>query len=122
MVRKVAKPRWKPKRKYTVREIQSVRNQKGGYTRRRLEKLGVPWPPPKGWRKAILASGRHAPEKPTERRVVRKTHMRGCPEHDLVCFLNGAPSHWRATTDWAEVTCKNCLQWLGQPRCYPCAS
>lgn len=116
----MAEPRWQPKRKYTPREIEVVMrpSARGGWTREQLRKLGVPWPPPKGWRKAILAT---APL-PDSAPLVRRVHMRGCPDHDLVCFLNGAPSHWRSTTDWSEVTCKNCLKWLGQPRCNPCAS
>lgn len=113
--------RWTPPRAYSSQELESVRRQKGGYTRKRLEKLGVPWPPPKGWRKAILATG-PTPEGSEGTAGGRKTHMRGCEEHDLVCFLNGAPSHWRTSTDWSEVTCGNCLKWLGSPRCYPCVS
>ena len=97
-----------------------MRNQKGGYTRRHLESLGVPWPPPKGWRKAILAS--ESLTDSAETKGPKKTHMRGCEEHDLVCFLQGAPSHWRTSTDWSEVNCKNCLKWLSVPRCYPCVS
>lgn len=30
----------------------------GGYTRDQLAAWGVPWPPPKGWRKKLIAEGR----------------------------------------------------------------
>lgn len=170
--------RWTPPRAYSSQELESVRRHKGhGNTREWLEKLGVPWPPPKGWRKAILATealadvrqdrdgrfrwvvlgasdgkvvmtstasyathaearcalasrmrGRHPSESREIGRHARasnkgpKIHMGGCEEHDLVCFLNGAPSHWRTSTDWSEVTCGNCLKWLGSPRCHLCVS
>lgn len=34
-------------------EIERSRSKKGGWTRKTLSKWGVPFPPPKGWRKAI---------------------------------------------------------------------
>jgi hypothetical protein len=37
--------------------IESVRSPRGGFTRAGLANLGVPWPPPKGWRKRLLARG-----------------------------------------------------------------
>ena len=37
-------------RQITRAEIESSR-----YTARQLRRWGVPWPPPKGWRKALLA-------------------------------------------------------------------
>jgi hypothetical protein len=42
-------------RKLTEAEIEAGRSERGGWTRRQLAKWGVPWPPPKGWRKALLA-------------------------------------------------------------------
>lgn len=41
--------------KLTVEEIERGRSQAGGWTAKTLRKWGVPWPPPKGWRKALLA-------------------------------------------------------------------
>jgi hypothetical protein len=29
-----------------------------GYTRAKLAEWGIPWPPPKGWRKKLIAAGR----------------------------------------------------------------
>lgn len=37
----------------TREEIDAARTPKGGWTREQLAKWGVPWPPPKGWRKAL---------------------------------------------------------------------
>ena len=34
-------------------EIERSRSPKGGWSRKTLEAWGVPWPPPKGWRKTI---------------------------------------------------------------------
>jgi hypothetical protein len=42
-------------KKYTLEEIEALKTKKGGYTRKSLESLGVPWPPKKGWKKRLLA-------------------------------------------------------------------
>jgi hypothetical protein len=36
-------------------EIDAARTKAGGWTKEQLAKWGVPWPPPKGWRKALIA-------------------------------------------------------------------
>lgn len=42
----------------TAAEIEAGRSPAGGWTRKTLAQWGVPWPPPKGWRKALIrASG-----------------------------------------------------------------
>jgi hypothetical protein len=38
----------------SLEEIEAGRSQAGGYTRAQLAKWGVPWPPPAGWRRALL--------------------------------------------------------------------
>lgn len=38
----------------TVEDIERGRTKKGGWTRKQLADWGVPWPPPKGWRKALI--------------------------------------------------------------------
>lgn len=38
----------------TEAEIDAEMTSKGGWTRESLAKWGVSWPPPKGWRKAIV--------------------------------------------------------------------
>lgn len=35
-------------------EIEKAKTPKGGWTRKQLEAWGVPWPPPKGWRKELI--------------------------------------------------------------------
>lgn len=35
-------------------EIAAARTEKGGWTRETLERWGVPWPPPKGWKRDLL--------------------------------------------------------------------
>lgn len=44
---------WKPKKFFTAAEVEAAMTPKGGFSRVSLAKLGVPWPPPSGWRKAI---------------------------------------------------------------------
>lgn len=39
----------------TLEEIENCRSPKGGFTKKQLAEWGVPWPPPKGWKEALLA-------------------------------------------------------------------
>ncbi len=47
--------------KVTDAEIEAAKSPRGGFTRKTLAAWGVPWPPPKGWRRALIA-GRLIPE------------------------------------------------------------
>ena len=38
----------------TADEIDAARTERGGWTREQLAQWGVPWPPPKGWRQALI--------------------------------------------------------------------
>jgi hypothetical protein len=35
--------------------IDAARSPRGGWTKAQLAEWGVPWPPPKGWRRALIA-------------------------------------------------------------------
>ena len=39
----------------THKEIEALQSEKGGYTRRTLASLGVPWPPPRGWKRRLAS-------------------------------------------------------------------
>lgn len=39
----------------TPEELEAGKTAKGGYTKAQLAKWGVPWPPPHGWKDALLA-------------------------------------------------------------------
>ena len=41
----------------TKADIEAGKSAKGGFTKATLAKWGVPWPPPKGWRKRLLRQG-----------------------------------------------------------------
>lgn len=41
----------------TIEEIEAARTPAGGWTKAQLAQWGVPWPPPKGWIKRLLAAG-----------------------------------------------------------------
>lgn len=41
--------------KISVEEIESAKTPRGAWTRVTLAKWGVPWPPPAGWRAALIA-------------------------------------------------------------------
>ncbi|WP_190241465.1 hypothetical protein [Rhizobium sp. N122] len=38
-------------------EIKSQQTENGGWTKQTLAQWGVPWPPPKGWKEALLKTG-----------------------------------------------------------------
>jgi hypothetical protein len=38
----------------TAEEIEAAKTTAGGWTREQLAKWGVPWPPPKGWKQALI--------------------------------------------------------------------
>ena len=48
--------------KITDAEIEAAKSPRGGFTRATLAKWGVPWPPVKGWRKALI-EGRPIPKR-----------------------------------------------------------
>lgn len=41
----------------TAEAIDAARTPAGGWTKAQLAQWGVPWPPPKGWRKRLIADG-----------------------------------------------------------------
>lgn len=41
--------------KMTAEEIESATTKPGGFTRAQLAKWGVPWPPPRGWKRKLIA-------------------------------------------------------------------
>jgi hypothetical protein len=44
---------WTPKRFFSPEQVEAAMTARGGFSRQSLAKMGVPFPPPKGWRKAI---------------------------------------------------------------------
>lgn len=50
----------------TEEDIEAGKTPKGGFSRATLAKWGVPWPPPKGWKEALLRGENVSPKgKPT---------------------------------------------------------
>src|SRR5262245_61260975 len=47
--------------KLTEEQIEAGASERGGFTKGQVAKWGVPWPPPSGWRKALL-DGRPIPK------------------------------------------------------------
>ena len=55
-------------------QIERLQTTKGGFRRKDLEALGVPWPPPKGWKKRLLKGRKiRAKKKPQPQRIVKRT-------------------------------------------------
>lgn len=45
-------------------EIEAARTPAGGWARETLAEWGVPWPPPKGWKKRLLEGDDRAIKRP----------------------------------------------------------
>ena len=45
----------KREREKAKREVERLISERGGYSRETLKSFGVPWPPKKGWKKALVA-------------------------------------------------------------------
>ena len=56
-----------PSGRVMAERIESLKSPAGGWTRASLAQLGVPWPPPKGWRRALI-EGRPVGSLPPSRR------------------------------------------------------
>lgn len=67
----------------TAEEIESGKSAKGGYTREQLAQWGVPWPPPKGWRDALLAGKDIAILDPQEK-MVESPVVPGMTAHQIL--------------------------------------
>lgn len=97
-------------RTITEEEIESQRTPKGGWTRDTLEAWGVPWPPPSGWKRAILESGipyqgtsATSPARTAERKFSNKTNR------PVLCRNCFKPMRRTGESEW---TCDGCgLRW-----------
>ncbi len=67
--------------KMTHQELELLKTPKGGYTRATLEKLGVSWPPKKGWRKKLLTKTKDA-EKQKRADLLYAAHVVALDEMD----------------------------------------
>lgn len=45
------------KNRITEEEIEAKKTAAGGWTKKDLEAWGVPWPPPKGWKRQLIENG-----------------------------------------------------------------
>jgi hypothetical protein len=71
-----------PKRRITEQEIEDARSPAGGWSAKTLAAWGVPWPPPKGWRKR-LTSGPGGARAPSVAKVERPEIVRYGKTGDL---------------------------------------
>jgi hypothetical protein len=53
--------------KLSREEVESKKSARGGFTRKQLAAWGVPWPPPKGWRRQL--EGARAPHDMKSKRL-----------------------------------------------------
>lgn len=80
--------------KRTEAELEALKTKNGGYNRATLKMLGVPWPPPKAWRQAVL-NGDPIPVNTTRAGAKKMVPMaefvakygtgHGCGSHTTTC-------------------------------------
>ena len=70
----------------TAEEIAQARTKRGGWTRAQLAQWGVPWPPPKGWKKRLERGEDFA-----GRRLRGVTIKQVCPDCGDWCRGVGGP-------------------------------
>jgi hypothetical protein len=61
----------------TPAEIDAARTPRGSWTKAQLAEWGVPWPPPRGWRKRLLAAAEQPAGDPEQKRVKVGPYMAG---------------------------------------------
>ena len=59
--------------KLSEAEIESAKTPKGGWTKKQLAEWGVSWPPPKGWKRALIL-GCALEDLPPEEETERESH------------------------------------------------
>ena len=73
--------------------IEMLSSKKGGMTKEALAILGVPWPPPKGWKKRLLKGEAVKPKRPKPQR--QKAPPRNAKKDKFAAFYTSA--------DWAKA-------------------
>jgi hypothetical protein len=69
-------------------EILACRTSRGAWTRRQLAEWGVPWPPPRGWKRALESKWyRQNPDavRPAPQEIVLRT------KYPFTAIINGKP-------------------------------
>jgi len=61
-------------------QIESLKTARGGWTKASLASLGVPWPPPAGWKDRLLAQATDVP-------CEHKWYMREPGIQCVICFV-----------------------------------
>jgi hypothetical protein len=61
----------------TLQEIEAAKTPAGGWTREQLAQWGVPWPPPKGWKKRLLREASIVGQAETDPPTVTKSEREG---------------------------------------------
>lgn len=61
-------------------KIESLKTPRGGWTKASLASLGVPWPPPSGWKQRLL-------DQATDRRCEHRWYMREPGIQCVDCLL-----------------------------------
>jgi hypothetical protein len=56
--------------KITPEQLEAGKSIAGGFTKQTLKGWGIPWPPPKGWQKALL-TGRTIPKRKRSHKQIK---------------------------------------------------
>ena len=84
----------------TPEEIEAAKTPSGGWTKEQLAKWGVPWPPPKGWREALMTG--HTEQHEAGERQWSASYVRGAQD-DLASEIAKLPE------DFPNYADRGCL-------------
>lgn len=94
--------------KITLQEIEDARTPNGGYTRASLRSFGVPWPPPKGWRKALMAQAKkNAKSAQGHRTPPKHKASEAARSSDLVIYTDGSCQPNPGPGGWSFIAFEN---------------
>ncbi len=75
--------------KITIEQLEACKTEKGGWSKETLTLLGVPWPPPKGWKKKLLGGEKINPKKRRKRKRRKQ--------------ITAARKSFYKTAEWAKL-------------------
>jgi len=80
--------------KKLIAQIEALKSPEGGYTKEVLMSLGVPWPPPKGWKRKLI---KQAKAMKRERKIFTSLERKAVLEsHGSTCYLCQRPIDLKA--------------------------
>lgn len=93
-------------------EIEQAKTQAGGWTRAQLATWGVPWPPPKGWKKNLIQERRSA-ARTTVSKTVNESSSLSAPAS--LCQQDDGAWQPKKAVNPTDAVCAKCGDGYGAP-------